>query len=71
MMNPNRLLAIIKLRGYYMSNFLVAIQMPPSTWSKKIRGLSEFNRAEICSIIQTLTLNTSEVMDIFFNPRVS
>lgn len=70
-MNPNKLLALIKLRGYSMSDFLVAIQMPPSTWSKKIRGLSEFNRAEMCRIIQVLALNTPEVMGIFFNHKVS
>lgn len=70
-MNPNALLALIKLRGFSMNNFLTAIQMPSSTWSKKIRGISEFTRADICSIIQVLAMNDEEVMDIFFNQKVS
>lgn len=70
-MNPNALLALIKLRGFSMNNFLTAIQMPSSTWSKKIRGISEFTRADICSIIHVLAMNNEEVMDIFFNQKVS
>lgn len=70
-MNPNKLLALIKLKGFSMSDFLMAIQMPPSTWSKKIRGLSEFTRAEMCSIIHVLTMDDGEVMDVFFNQKVS
>ncbi len=70
-MNANKLLALIKLKGFSMTDFLGAIQMPSSTWSKKIRGLSEFTRAEICSIIRVLDMSTYEVMDIFFNRKVS
>ncbi len=70
-MNANKLLAIIKLKGFSMKSFLSAIQMPSSTWSKKIRGLSEFTRAEICSIIHVLHMDYYEVMDIFFNQKVS
>lgn len=70
-MDSNKLLAFIKLKGFQMSKFLELIQMPSSTWSKKIRGISEFTRAEICAIISILKLTNQEVMDIFFTHKVS
>ncbi len=70
-MNSNKLLALIKLRGFSMSQFLGMIQMPRSTWSKKIRGLSEFTRSEMTAIIRALNMNTEEVMTIFFDKKVS
>lgn len=68
-MNSNKLLALIKLRGFSMSQFLGMIQMPRSTWSKKIRGLSEFTRSEMTAIIRALNMNTEEVMTIFFDKK--
>lgn len=50
-MNGNLLMAEIKLHGYTMNDFLLKIQMPRSTWSKKMRGMSEFTRAEMIKII--------------------
>lgn len=70
-MNRNELLAAIKRRGLTMTKFLKAIKMPSSTWSKKIRGISEFTRSEICTIINVLKLNQLEIIDIFFNTKVS
>ena len=70
-MDSNKLLALIKLRGLTMTEFLIAIQMPKSTWSKKIRGISEFTRAEICTIIHVLRMDTNDVMSIFFVNKVS
>ena len=70
-MDSNKLLALIKLRGFTMTEFLISIQMPKSTWSKKIRGVSEFTRAEICTIIHVLQMNTADVMSIFFVKKVS
>lgn len=68
-MNSNKLLALIKLRGFSMSQFLGMIQMPRSTWSKKIRGLSEFTRSEMTAIIRALNMNTEEVMTIFLTKK--
>lgn len=65
-MNANMLLAEIKLKGLSMSNFLEAIKMPKATWSKKIRGVTEFHRDEIKKIIAVLELNDEKAMTIFF-----
>ena len=54
-----------------MKKFLKEIGMSSSTWSKKIRGLSEFTRAEIQKIIQVLHLDAAKTMSIFFNVKVS
>ena len=70
-MNPNMLLAEIKLKGLSMKEFLLSIQMPKATWSKKIRGITEFSRAEINSIIKILKLNDEKVMSIFFDNKVA
>ncbi len=70
-MDSNKLLAFIKLKGFQMTRFLELIQMPSSTWSKKIRGISEFTRAEIYTIISVLGLTNEEVMDIFFTQKGS
>ena len=70
-MNPNMLLAEIKLQGLSMKEFLLSIQMPKATWSKKIRGITEFSRAEINTIIKILKLNDEKVMSIFFDNKVA
>lgn len=70
-MNSNMLLAEIKLQGLSMKEFLLLIQMPKATWSKKIRGITEFSRAEINSIIKALKLNDEKVMSIFFDNKVA
>ena len=68
-MNANMLLAEIKLKGLSMSEFLAAIKMHKETWSKKIRGLTEFHRDEIQNIIQTLKLTDEQIVLIFFTEK--
>lgn len=70
-MNANMLMSEIKLKGFKMKEFLLVIQMPRATWSKKIRGITEFSRAEMNSIIKALNLNDERVMAIFFNNKVA
>lgn len=70
-MNGNLLMAEIKLHGYTMNDFLLKIQMPRSTWSKKMRGMSEFTRAEMIKIINALQLSPEQIMAIFFCVKVS
>lgn len=65
-MNGNLLMAEIKLHGFTMNDFLLKIQMPRSTWSKKMRGISEFTRAEMIKIINVLHLSPDQIMAIFF-----
>lgn len=70
-MDTNLLLAEIKLKGLSMKEFLTKIKMPKSTWSKRIRGLSEFSRPEIKAIIETLKLDNIKAMQIFFDSKVA
>lgn len=70
-MNSNMLLAEIKLKGFSMADFLDEIQMPKGTWSKKIRGITEFHRDEIQAIIKALDLSDAKVVSIFFTHKVS
>lgn len=67
-MNSNMLMAEIKLNGLKMKDFLLKIQMPKGTWSKKIRGITEFSRSEMNEIIKVLHLSDEKVMAIFL-PR--
>lgn len=64
-MNSNMLMAEIKLNGLKMKDFLLKIQMPKGTWSKKIRGITEFSRSEMNEIIKVLHLSDEKVMAIF------
>lgn len=70
-MNSNMLLGKIKENGYSMTDFLNIMDMPPSTWSKKIRGITEFTRYEIQRMIHILSLTENDLIDIFFNEKVS
>lgn len=45
--------------------------MPKGTWSKKIRGITEFSRSEMNEIIKVLHLSDEKVMAIFFTSKVS
>ena len=70
-MNSNMLLAEIKLNGLKMKDFLLKIQMYKGTWSKKIRGISDFRRSEMNKIIKVLHLSDEKVMAIFFTSKAS
>jgi predicted transcriptional regulator len=65
-MDSNLLLAAVRKSGMTMHDFLDIINMPSSTWSKKIRGLTEFNRAEIQAIVSCLGLSEQDTFTIFF-----
>ncbi len=67
----NLLRSEIAKQNLSTSEFLKLISMNKSTWSKKSRGINYFNQGEIQSIINVLNLSESQVMDIFFEKRVS
>lgn len=69
-MNSNMLMAEIKLNGLKMKDFLLKIQMPKGTWSKKIRGITEFSRSEMNEIIKVLHLSDEKVMAIFLPRKI-
>ncbi len=70
-MKINLLRSEIAKQNLSTSEFLKLISMNKSTWSKKSRGINYFNQGEIQSIINVLNLSESQVMDIFFEKRVS
>lgn len=65
-MDNNKLYSVIKLRGYTMKDFLMEIHMSKSSWSKKIRGLTEFKLQEIKIIANVLSLSDEQIIEIFF-----
>ena len=49
-----------------MRDFLMEIHMSKSSWSKKIRGLTEFKLQEIKIIANVLSLSDEQIIEIFF-----
>lgn len=70
-MNIDKLKRRIIEKGYNMRGFCRAIGMSASSLYRKMRGSREFDRDEIERIIDTLSLTESEIIDIFFNQKVS
>ena len=69
-MNSNMLMAEIKLNGLKMKDFLLKIQKQKGTWSKKIRGITEFSRSKMNEIIKVLHLADEKVMAIFLPQKL-
>lgn len=63
----------IKAAGYSIKEFCEAVGMPKVTYYKKVRDKfpNEFTRPEIDKCIDLLDLSSSDVMEIFFNDKVS
>lgn len=70
-MNKYKLLYRIKECGKTADSFSKEIGMSRSTFSKKCNGKSEFTQSEICKAAQLLELSSDDVVDIFFNQKVS
>lgn len=70
-MNKYKLLYRIKEIGSTADSFSKELGMSRSTFSKKCNGKSEFTQSEICKAAQLLGLSSDDVVDIFFNQKVS
>lgn len=75
-MKINELKSKIVLKGYGTISFVdelnkKGLTMNRSTYYRKLNGTSEFTQSEIKVISDVLSLNSDEIMDIFFSPVVS
>lgn len=75
-MKINELKSKIVLKGYRTISFVdelnkKGLTMNRSTYYRKLNGTSEFTQSEIKVISDVLSLNSDEIMDIFFSPAVS
>lgn len=75
-MKANELKSKIILKGYGTTSFVdelnkMGLTMNRSTYYRKLNGTSEFTQSEIKVISDVLSLNSDEIMDIFFSPVVS
>lgn len=59
----------IKCRGMTIQEVCKHIGMSPSTYYKKVRGVSEFTQSEIQKLIDLLEID--DPTPIFFSPKVS
>ena len=76
-MNAKKLKAKILLMGKTIEMLLKelddihGIKMDRSTFYRKMNGISEFDRREIIGISIVLNMSDDEIMDIFFEEKVS
>lgn len=70
-MNADKIRGKIAENGMNIGEFCVAAGFVRSTFDRKMRGESEFDRAEIERIISILRLTDDETRAIFFEDAVA
>ncbi len=70
-MKPNALRAKIVENGMNIDSFCKVAGFARATFDRKLKRVSEFDRAEMEKIILVLGLSTEEVRDIFFTNEVA
>jgi hypothetical protein len=70
-MNTNLLRGYIISKGWKFSDFRKKIGITETAFYRKSHGITEFTCSEISKIIKVLGLSKDEVMNIFFNQKVS
>lgn len=70
-MNRNKLLGKIKENGFTIETVARLTGMSLSTLSRKLNGHVEFTRDEINAISDALKMSNEDLMEIFFNEKVS
>lgn len=70
-MNRNKLLGKIKENGFTIETVAHLTGMSLSTLSRKLNGHVEFTRDEINAISDALKMSNEDLLDIFFNEKVS
>lgn len=76
-MNSKKLKALLILRGESINGLLTeldrkhALKISRSSFYRKMNGISEFDRREILAISEELHMEEGELIDIFFNEKVS
>lgn len=70
-MNRNKLLGKIKENGFTIEAVARLTGMSLSTLSRKLNGHVEFTRDEINAISDALKMSNEDLLEIFFNEKVS
>ena len=70
-MNTAVLKGKIIAKGFTIDSFCKAVGIVRVTFDRRMSGKSEFDRSEMCRIIQALDLNMDDVHDIFFAKEVA
>ena len=70
-MKPNSLKAKIIENGMTINSFCKAAGFVRSTFDRKLKGESEFNRDELEKIMVILNLTSDEMRSIFFTDLVA
>lgn len=70
-MNRNKLLGKIKENGFTIETVARLTGMSLSTLSRKLNGHVEFTRDEINAISDALKMSNEDLLEIFFNEKVS
>lgn len=70
-MNTALLKSSIVKAGYSYSEFFSKIEMTKKEWYSRLSGKVEFKHSEIIKIVETLSLTDEEIINVFFNPKVS
>ncbi len=75
-MDANKLKAEIVLKGLKPSELLEKMQekgikMSKASYYRRIKDFDKFDRAEILAIAEILELNKEQILDIFFDAKVS
>lgn len=70
-MDSRKLKAKMVLTGMDVTKVCKATGMGKSAYHRKMNGSSEFKQGEIAAIANLMELTDSEVMEIFFDKKVS
>ncbi len=70
-MDCNKLKGKIIEKGYSMKSFSSAVGISAVSLYRKMKGIREFDRDEIEKIVELLSLENEQIVEIFFNKKVS
>lgn len=70
-MNQRKLRAKMVERGYNAERLAAKIDVSVTTIRNKLAGRTEFTQGEISAIAQCLSIEREEILDIFFDEKVS
>ncbi len=71
MINTNELKGYMAKKGYTQESFCERIKMNPSTFYRKINGISVFTVKEVETIANELSIPKNSWQDIFFASSIA
>lgn len=71
MFNEKKFRGVSAERGVKMRTIAESLGIDPATLYRKVKGNSDFTRAEIQEIVKLLSLSAEEVQEIFFSEKLA